>query len=306
MDPLTVRALDRFYRSHSGPFCLATLVRALGATYRPPGARMLITEDGGFAGSLSSGCLEEEIAELGKHVLRSGKSQFVSIDLRPRFACDGTIEVFLEPRSKADPFFVELAQLLQHRQPVLAVTAYGMAPYQTSSVREPMSVGEGCFFEQILPVPRLLVFGEQRDTVPVAQLAAFLGWDCERVSGADVLSESDAQTACLIMSHNLGRDALALQKCLASDCGYIGLIGSHRRKERIVAELLERGLDPQLLQRLYTPAGLDTGAETSEEIAVAIVAEINMVLAGRAGGSLREKRASYSAAEMPGSWCGSG
>jgi xanthine dehydrogenase accessory factor len=220
MDPLTIRALDRFYRSRSGPFCLGTLVRTLGSTYRLPGARMLITEDGQYAGSLSSDCLEDEIAELGTHVLRSGKSQIVSIDLRPRFACGGTIEVFLEQRIKPDSFFLELARLLQVRQPVLAVTAYGMPPHRTNAVREPMPINDGCFFEQILPVPRLLIFGDQRDTVPVARLAAFLGWDCQRVSQPDLYSAGDTQTACLIMSHNLGKDVVALQNALARSCGY--------------------------------------------------------------------------------------
>jgi xanthine/CO dehydrogenase XdhC/CoxF family maturation factor len=236
---------------------------------------------------LALGANEDGALQAVKHEVTSS----VSIDLRPRFGCDGTIDVFLEQRLKPDSFFLDLARLLQFRQSLLAVTAYGMAPHQTSTIREPVPLDDGCFFEQILPVPRLPIFGEQRDTVPVARLAAFLGWDYERVSRPNPFSAADTQTACLIMSHNLGRDVVALQNALASDCGYNGLVGSRRRKDRIAGELLEHGLDPQSLQRLYTPAGLDTGAETSEEIAVAIIAEINMVLAGRAGGSLREKGA---------------
>ncbi len=77
-------------------FALATLVRATGSSYRRPGARMLIAGDGTLAGSLSAGCLEEEVALAAREVLQSGAAKLLSFDTRRRFGCHGSIEIFLE------------------------------------------------------------------------------------------------------------------------------------------------------------------------------------------------------------------
>src|SRR5947207_10171675 len=78
-------------------FALATLVRAQGSSYRRPGARMLICEDGTTVGSLSAGCLENEVAECAREVLRTGQSAVVSFDTRRPFGCAGKIDIFVEP-----------------------------------------------------------------------------------------------------------------------------------------------------------------------------------------------------------------
>ena len=83
----------------SGPtqsFALATMVRAQGSSYRRPGARMLICEDGTTVGSLSAGCLESEVAACAREVLRTGQSVVVSFDTRRRFGCAGKIDIFIE------------------------------------------------------------------------------------------------------------------------------------------------------------------------------------------------------------------
>src|SRR5438309_5469370 len=89
-------------------FALATLVRAEGSSYRRPGARMLICEDGATVGSLSGGCLEEEVALCARAVLKTGTSTLLSFDTRRRFGCNGKIEIFIERASES--LFVELAQ----------------------------------------------------------------------------------------------------------------------------------------------------------------------------------------------------
>ena len=77
-------------------FALATMVRAQGSSYRRPGARMLICEDGTTVGSLSAGCLESDVAECAREVLRTGQSVVVSFDTRRRFGCAGKIDIFIE------------------------------------------------------------------------------------------------------------------------------------------------------------------------------------------------------------------
>src|SRR4051812_26567908 len=78
------------------PFALATLVAARGSSYRRPGARMLICPDGATAGSLSGGCLEEEVTLRAAEVMRTGEPALMSFDTRLRFGCNGSIDIFIE------------------------------------------------------------------------------------------------------------------------------------------------------------------------------------------------------------------
>src|SRR5690242_6427549 len=96
------------YEAGPGPFCLATLARVSGSSYRQPGARMLVNESGQTAGSLSPGCIEEEVADRGAEVLRTGRSERLNFDLRSLFGCDGNILVVLERVVKPHAFFKEL------------------------------------------------------------------------------------------------------------------------------------------------------------------------------------------------------
>src|SRR5215471_16347501 len=77
-------------------FALATLVHVEGSSYRRPGARMLICKDGTTVGSLSAGCIEEEVARCASQVLRTGEPTLMSFDTRRRFGCAGKIDIFVE------------------------------------------------------------------------------------------------------------------------------------------------------------------------------------------------------------------
>src|SRR5947209_3306337 len=103
-----IRNILQLYQLHRGePFALATLVAARGSSYRRPGARMLICGDGTTAGSLSGGCLEEEVTRRASDVMRDGVSAVMSFDTRLRFGCSGSIDIFLEP--VCGDFLAELA-----------------------------------------------------------------------------------------------------------------------------------------------------------------------------------------------------
>src|SRR5262249_55799469 len=101
-----------------------------------------------------------------------------------------------------------------------------------------------------------------------------------------------SDTVAVLMTHNYRNDLQLLELLLPSPVRYLGLLGPKNRSERLLQDLNEAGLNVTAAQRrrLHAPIGLDIGAETSEEIALAIVAEIRAALAGRAGGSLRERR----------------
>lgn len=252
-------------------FALATMVRAQGSSYRRPGARMLICEDGTTVGSLSAGCLESEVAECAREVLRTGQSVVVSFDTRRRFGCAGKIDIFIE--RIGDDFFADLAENLQARRVHVAITRFE---------------GEE-FVQKISPPLRLLIFGDGPDNAPFRSLGHFLGWDIIEIIDANLFSIApDAWTAAIVKSHNYGRDFVTLQKLLPLELRYVGLIGPRKRRDQIMSELLEVGITVNA--GFFGPAGLDLGAETPEEIAFEIVAEIQRVFAHGSGLSLREKK----------------
>jgi xanthine/CO dehydrogenase XdhC/CoxF family maturation factor len=95
----------------------------------------------------------------------------------------------------------------------------------------------------------------------------------------------------VVMTHNYLHDLELLKTLLPSPVRYLGILGPKSRTEKLFQDLQEQGITPTetQLQRLYSPVGLDIGADTPEEIALSIVAEIQAVLANHSGGSLRNK-----------------
>src|SRR5437588_2729425 len=121
MNELT-QILGEWERRRGEAMALATLVRVKGSSYRRPGARMLVAADGTRVGSLSAGCLEEEVAACTLEVIRSGEPTMMSFDTRRRFGCDGWIEIFVE--SAADEFFADVAQQVLLRRTCIIATVF--------------------------------------------------------------------------------------------------------------------------------------------------------------------------------------
>jgi xanthine dehydrogenase accessory factor len=98
----------------------------------------------------------------------------------------------------------------------------------------------------------------------------------------------DHQTAVLVLTHDDKFDRPALMAALSTEAFYIGALGSRRNQERRRARMIEAGAEEETLERISGPCGLDIGAETQEETAVSIIAEILAARAGRGGGHLRD------------------
>jgi xanthine/CO dehydrogenase XdhC/CoxF family maturation factor len=274
--------LRQWRKRPDAKFALATMVRAQGSSYRRPGARMLICEDGTTVGSLSAGCLETEVAQCAREVLRTGQSVVVSFDTRRSFGCAGKIDIFIERVSQS--FLCEVAACLNARKTCFAVTTL-----EGSFVGEANGFPYSPFIEEIFPPLRLLIFGDGPDNAPFRLLGHFLGWDIIEIIDANLFSIApDAWTAAIVKSHNYGRDFVTLQKLLPLELRYVGLIGPRKRRDQIMSELLEVGITVNA--GFFAPAGLNLGAETPQEIAHEIVAEIQRVFAHGSGLSLREKK----------------
>lgn len=173
--------------------------------------------------------------------------------------------------------------------------------------------GVKVFAEWYGPPPRVLVYGAVDTAEALARGVKLLGWTAivadaratfltpERMPSADRLIAKwpteaiaevapDHQTAIVVLTHDDKFDEPALIAALDSEAFYIGALGSRRNQERRRARLLEAGIAEEALDRIQGPCGLDLGADTQEETALSILAEILAVRAGRKGGPLREAK----------------
>ncbi|MCC5668783.1 XdhC family protein [Nostoc sp. CHAB 5784] len=172
------------------------------------------------------------------------------------------------------------------------------------------------FLEVIHPVVPLVVFGAGHDAIPVVNLGKHQGWHLtvvdnrpgyitfERFPDSDQIIFSEPQaignhlnlnsrTVAVIMTHKYESDLALLRTLLPSPVRYIGILGPKNRTQRLLQDLKSEGFVPTdaQLQRLYAPVGLDIGADSPEVIALAIITEIQMVLTGRSGQSLKDRKA---------------
>jgi xanthine dehydrogenase accessory factor len=171
--------------------------------------------------------------------------------------------------------------------------------------------GRKVFAELYGPPPRLLAYGAVDTAEALCALARPLGWKTivgdarasfltpermpsadERIAGwpEDVLAqvEPDYATAIVVLTHDDKFDVPLLKAALDTEAQYIAAVGSRRNQARRREQLLAEGVSEEALERIHGPAGLDVGASSPAETALAILAEIVAVRAGRSGGSLRE------------------
>ena len=173
--------------------------------------------------------------------------------------------------------------------------------------------GTRVFAEWYGPPPRLLVYGAVDTAEALCRGAKLLGWHAivadargkfatrERIPSADELIvewpqealaqvQPDHQTAIVVLTHDDKFDEPALIGALETEAFYVGALGSRRNQERRRERLLEAGVPEQALDRIMGPCGLDIGADTQEETAISILAEILAVRAQREGGFLKNAK----------------
>lgn len=290
------------------PWGLATLVKTQGSSYRQPGTRLLIYPDGHQTiGFLSGGCLEQEIARHACGVMNSGIPQLRMYDTRQLFGCDGCLWVYLEniPAAGTEGNILTRMADLTARRAMCRV----MVPYLSGKPSELLPDNalvverEGTFLQRLPPLPQLIIFGNGPEMEPLAFFAAGLGWTFRQYSHPDELPEnfaSDASTAAVVMTHKFGRDLAALSRLFPLKLPYIGLMGSRKRHQELLRRFAEfhGDIPPEWFDTLHAPAGLDTGSESPEEIAMSIVAEAAAVLAGRQGGFLKQRNSSIHRMEV--------
>ncbi|MFZ2493761.1 MAG: XdhC family protein [Thermoanaerobaculia bacterium] len=262
---------------------LITVVRTEGSTYRRAGARAVISATGEAVGAISGGCVERDLAERIKPWLGEMAPRIVRYDTTGDddrifglgLGCRGVIDLLVEPFDGD-----HLPRL---------VTEFTWRGRETLEWTTPLPDG-GLFVELVRPQRRVIVFGGGADALPVIRAAEMIGWDAELVTArtchpSEVASKLDlaGYDAAVVMTHNFMQDVDIVRAVEASPIGYIGLLGPRSRGDELLeAAGVERG------PRHYSPAGLDLGSETPEEIGVSIIAEVQAVLLQRSGGLLRD------------------
>ena len=280
------------------PMALATVVSTWGSAPRPRGSHMLVHADGRFEGSVSGGCVENDIMATAAEVIAGAQFQVKRYGVADRDAwevglpCGGEIAVMVQPVSATgfDPeLFDRIAEARAEGQSLTVTTDLSTG----HSDLRPVETGE-VFANRYDPPRRLLIVGAVQIAQALAALAATLGVETavidprarfltpERFPGvtlddrwpdeAIAAYRPGPATAVVTLSHDTKIDDPALLAALASPAGYVGALGSRRshaaRRERLAAS----GVSPAELDRIDAPVGLDIGAIGPSEIALSIAA----------------------------------
>lgn len=238
----------------------ATVVKTSGSVPRRAGAKMLVWADGSIKGSVGGGLFEALVIRDALDALRQGKCRTVGYSFNPEgtsplafgAVCGGKAEVFLE------------VLLPKERLLIVGGGHCGQALAKFASLLD---------FS--------LVIAEDRAEFANPSLYPFA--NVEQVlhlpPDYEGLPTPDAQTYVALVTKGFVTDEAALRRVLASPAPYIGMIGSVRKREVVYTNLRDSGFTPEELARVHAPIGIEIGAETPEEIAISILAEVIQVRA---------------------------
>jgi xanthine dehydrogenase accessory factor len=299
---------------------LATLVTVEGSSYRRPGARLLVLNNGTRVGSISGGCLEEDVMARAQRVKATGTAETVVYDTTSEndlvwgvgLGCHGVVKVLLERLPPHPSWARALADNFTARVPTRLAVAHGQAPNVPAGTRllsdgaTDFPAGSEIFVDTVPPPIALFVYGAGDDAQPLVRLAREMGWrvtvadpraafaTAERFPQADELivapaaqlvarTTPGADALAVVMTHHYVHDVPVLRDLLARPLSYLGLLGPKKRATKILADLAADGLVLSAAQKaaLHAPVGLDLGADAPEQVALAMVAEMQSVLGGR-------------------------
>jgi xanthine dehydrogenase accessory factor len=278
------------------PLVVATAIAVDGRMPRTLGTSM--SWDGSAAiGSIAGGCIEGAIVEVAERVLDDSRTRVISFGvsdadaLAVGLACGGNVTLHLALVRPGDPVVEKLRDAAAGSATEVALTA---------------ASGEVVYVDAIEPPARMIVVGAMEFSVALSAAAQATGFavtvvdprslftTAERFPGAELVVEwppsylartvIDARTVICHLGHDDRYDADLLDVALASSAGYVGAMGSRTTTAKRRAALEERGVDHA---RLHAPIGLDLGATTPEETAVAILAEVLAARSGRIAEPLR-------------------
>jgi xanthine dehydrogenase accessory factor len=295
------------------PSAFVTVVATQGSTPRHPPTKMIVYADGSARGTIGGGRLEAEIIEAAVDVARGGAPP-LRLHRTTRdvgMCCGGEIDLWIEPLDAARvDALTEVARRLAQRLPTALGTTLAAPGGKRALVddpclaaRRPRLEGDD-FVEPVVPRDRLLLFGSGHVARAVAALAARIGFEVVACDDDELLSPERFPTARRVESLDVGAvlsavgpfgrgdhaviatrdhelDRAVLEQLLPHrELASLGMLGSNRKRERIRARVEAPGITDADWARLRCPVGIAIGAETPEEIAVSIVAELIRLRSG--------------------------
>ncbi|MGH7675724.1 MAG: XdhC family protein [Gemmatimonadales bacterium] len=291
---------------------LATVARTRGSTPVPSGTKMLVGPSGRLVGTVGGGCVEADVIRAALEAQSAGHPAIVTHTLNADLAgdlglsCGGTVDVFVEPLVPDDAYVRVLeaaagagSGLVTTATEWLAGPEKSFAPLPESAPpAESATLTQDRRFviERLAPGPRVVVFGAGHVGSAIAHAAHAAGFrvvvvddraefaDPARFPGMTVCEGAvddalarfplRAADAVVIATRGHREDALIVERVAPSPAGYVGLLGSRRKKLVVTKGLGAAGVPREALARVRVPVGLPIGAVTPEEIAVSVVAEL--------------------------------
>ena len=240
---------------------LATIISTSGSTPQQEGAKMLVREDGSILGTVGGSLLEAQVREEAKNVIREGKPKILDFDLTGKdeegMICGGIAKVFIEPIIPKDSLYI-----------------FGGGHISFSLAK----IGKMVGFRVVVIDDRKEYanperFPEADETIADDYLNTF-----SRIS-------VNSSSYIVIVTRGHAYDQTVLEWAITTNAKYLGMIGSRKKNRKIFDNLTAKGAKEEDLKRVHAPIGLDINAQTPEEIAVSIMAEIIKVRrAERTGG----------------------
>lgn len=325
MDVEVIRtALDWMNRGHR--VVLGTVVRTWGSSPRPPGSLMIIRDDGQVAGSVSGGCIEDDLiarvkaGELAPR-LPQATSYGVSAQEAQRFGlpCGGNVQIVLEPLSAASQLRELQAAIERHERVRRRLEmATGLVTMAKADNDDAVRFDDRALETVHGPRLRLLIIGAGQLSRYLASMAVMLdyrvtvcdprdeyheGWESmEGVTLSRTMPDDlvlamnlDANSAVVAVTHDPKLDDLALMEALKTPAFYVGALGSRRNNDARRRRLLQFDVSEAEIAQLKGPVGLNLGGKTPPEIALSIVAEMTAVRRGVAAAALADWSTSTSA-----------
>ena len=231
------------------PFALATVVWRQGPSSSKQGSRAIITADGELDGWIGGACAEPVVIREAKQVIADGNARLLLLGDPDQF---GTV--------------------VPEGMTVVPISC------QSEGALE-------IYIEAVLPVPHLVIVGDSPMTRTLAELARALEWSTDLVAAAEFRTGCASERSMVIVATQGHGDEDMIERAVAMNPAYLGLVASRRRGEAVLGYLAERGVPKDRLDKVHAPAGLDLGRTSHEEMAVAILAELVQL---RASGAFAE------------------
>jgi len=292
------------------PVAIATVVQTWGSAPRPVGSWLAIRSDGQVAGSVSGGCVEDDlIRRVQSEILTRDTPEMVVYGVSQQEAarfglpCGGTLRLLVEPKPELAVLEQLLAQISSHQITRRTVDLQtGLSTLSAGSRHDVFSCTDQEMFTSYGPRWRMVIIGAGQLSLYTADFALASDFEVividpreEYAEGInrndlsfftgmpdDVLLEIgvDPHTAVVALTHDPKLDDMALMEALKSPAFYVGALGSRKNTQKRKERLLDFDLSQEQVDRLHGPVGLYIGALTPPEIAISILAEVIAVKYG--------------------------